>query len=116
MIVLLCVSAPRLSPSSIIQSAARSFTEPPGLNHSAFAYTSSPGTSFSNSLTRRSGVFPISWMIPAATVLCTPTRIGTRSGEKVGSGDADDDVDRAQRVADQRAPVDRPALRRQDVQ
>jgi len=37
MMVFARVSAPRLSPSSIIESAARSFTDPPGLNHSALA-------------------------------------------------------------------------------
>jgi len=37
MIVLSRVNAPVRSPSSIMNSAARSFTEPPGLNHSAFA-------------------------------------------------------------------------------
>ena len=36
------VSAPDASPSRIIRAAARSFTEPPGFCHSAFAYSSTP--------------------------------------------------------------------------
>ena len=37
------VSAPDASPSRIIRAAARSFTDPPGFCHSAFAYSSTPG-------------------------------------------------------------------------
>src|SRR5713226_3364692 len=125
MIVLRCVSSPRCSPSTIIESAARSFTEPPGLNHSALAYTSSPGKSCSNSLTRNSGVLPISPMMPALTVRCSiATRIGTSAfqppipplRQEVGGGHADDNEDPAQRVADHGASVDRAALGREDVE
>jgi hypothetical protein len=42
------VSLPVASPSRIIRAAARSFTEPPGFCHSAFAYNSTPGVSRSN--------------------------------------------------------------------
>jgi hypothetical protein len=58
-IVLSFVSSPRRSPSRIIDSAARSFTLPPGLYHSAFAYTCTPGRSpVVSRLKLRSGVFP----------------------------------------------------------
>ena len=36
------VNLPEASPSRIIRAAARSFTEPPGFCHSAFAYSSTP--------------------------------------------------------------------------
>src|SRR5713226_10537999 len=107
MIVLRCVSSPRCSPSTIIESAARSFTEPPGLNHSALAYTSSPGKSRSNNLIRSRGVLPISPMMPALTVRCAISSqdrnlgralVDSELGEEVGGGDADDHKDPAQRV------------------
>src|SRR4051794_32275922 len=56
-------SSPRRSPSRSICSAARSFTEPPGLNHSALAYISTAGFTpyFSGSRDNlSSGVLPIS--------------------------------------------------------
>ena len=52
-------SAPDASPSRIIRAAARSFTDPPGFCHSAFAYSSTPGVSRSNWCSRTSGVRPI---------------------------------------------------------
>src|SRR5437762_4885108 len=59
-IVRAVVSLPEASPSRIIRAAARSFTEPPGFCHSAFAYSSTPaGTSRSNLCRRTSGVRPI---------------------------------------------------------
>src|SRR6266851_442644 len=125
MIVLRCVSSPRCSPSTIIESAARSFTEPPGLNHSALAYTSSPGNSRSNSLTRSSGVLPISPMMPALTVRCAISsqhrnqRLPAANpplSKEVRGGHADDHEDPAQHVSDHRTSVDRPSLRREDVE
>src|SRR5450759_5085036 len=53
------VSLPEASPSRIIRAAARSFTDPPGFCHSAFAYSSTPGVSRSNWCNRTSGVRPI---------------------------------------------------------
>src|SRR5712691_3209739 len=53
------VSWPEASPSRIIRAAARSFTDPPGFCHSAFAYSSTPGVSRSNWCSRTSGVRPI---------------------------------------------------------
>src|SRR3989442_8012208 len=53
------VSAPDASPSRIIRAAARSFTDPPGFCHSAFAYSSTPGVSRSRRRSRTSGVRPI---------------------------------------------------------
>src|SRR5947209_5648979 len=53
------VSAPDASPSRIIRAAARSFTDPPGFCHSAFAYSSTPGVSRSKRRSRTSGVRPI---------------------------------------------------------
>ena len=50
---------PVASPSRIIRAAARSFTDPPGFCHSAFAYSSTPGVSRSNWCSRTSGVRPI---------------------------------------------------------
>src|SRR5438132_1026907 len=58
-IVLRGVSAPDASPSRIIRAAARSFTDPPGFCHSAFAYSSTPGVSRSKVCRRTSGVRPI---------------------------------------------------------
>src|SRR5687767_5819294 len=53
------LSAPDRSPSRIIHSAARSLTEPPGLYHSALAYTSTFGDRSSAMLRSRiSGVLP----------------------------------------------------------
>src|SRR4249919_259549 len=52
-------SRPEASPSAIIRDAARSFTEPPGFCHSAFAYSSTPGVSRSKCCRRTSGVRPI---------------------------------------------------------
>src|ERR1700704_2217345 len=106
MIVFLCVSAPRRSPSSIIERAARSLTEPPGLNHSAFAYTSTRGNSFSKIRTRRSGVLPISRVMPAGTTLCAILkRIESRSAGEVDQDDPKQDVHGSEAVADERPPV-----------
>src|SRR5712691_10218409 len=58
-IVLEGVSFPEASPSRIMRAAARSFTEPPGFCHSAFAYSSTPGVSRSNWCSRTIGVRPI---------------------------------------------------------
>src|SRR5688500_10702019 len=52
------VSSPEAIPSWIIRSAGRSFTEPPGFFHSAFAYNSTPGISRSIFRKRMSGVSP----------------------------------------------------------
>src|SRR5215813_8468122 len=58
-IVLPAVNFPDASPSRIMRAAARSFTDPPGFCHSAFAYNSTPGVSRSNWCNRTSGVRPI---------------------------------------------------------
>ena len=58
MMILSGVSLPDASPSRIIRAAARSFTDPPGFCHSAFAYSSTPGFSRSNWCRRTSGVLP----------------------------------------------------------
>src|SRR6202165_2769055 len=110
------VSAPRLSPSSIIDSAARSLTEPPGLNHSAFAYTSTLGNSLSNMRMRKSGVLPISLVISAARVVCAIfKRIESRSAGEVDQDGPSHDIEACEGVSDDRAPVHRSALGRQDV-
>src|ERR1700693_360257 len=98
MIALSYVRAPVRSPSSIIQRAARSFTEPPGLNHAAFPNTSTRGNSRSNMRMRSSGVLPIKRVIPAEAVRWLMfKRIGTRpaSGipeDRVRSASTPDDV------------------------
>src|ERR1700730_18634747 len=53
------VSAPLLSPSRIIRSAGRSFTDPPALRNSALPNTATPGNSRSNRRMRSSGVLPM---------------------------------------------------------
>src|SRR5689334_5908345 len=69
MIVLSFVSSPRRSPSRIIDSAGRSFTEPPGLYHSALAYTrTSGGRSAVTRLNASSGVLPIRSTIAVPTL------------------------------------------------
>src|SRR2546421_11865023 len=57
--ILSLVSSPRRSPSRIIDSAARSLTLPPGLCHSALAYTSTGATDFAIRLNDSNGVLPI---------------------------------------------------------
>src|SRR5687768_13870746 len=52
-------SSPRRSPSRIIDIAARSFTLPPGLNHSALAKTCAGATDCATRLNESSGVLPI---------------------------------------------------------
>lgn len=52
------VSNPRSSPSRIIHNAGRSFTEPPGLYHSAFPKMLTPGVSAEMEGNSKSGVFP----------------------------------------------------------
>src|SRR5438046_2348729 len=117
------VSAPRRSPSSIIESAGRSLTDPPGLNHSAFARTPRPGNSRSNMRTRNSGVWPMWLTIPAGTVRINtgyePGAAGRRFRalrEEVNRRDPDQHEDAAQRVADDRSAGDASALRGQDVE
>src|ERR1700687_1099891 len=111
------VSAPRRSPSSIIHRAARSLTEPPGLNHSAFAYTSTRGNSGSNMRMRRSGVLPISLVISAVRVICAILkRIERRSAGEVDQDGPSDHVEPGDPVPDDRAPVHRATLGRQDVE
>src|ERR1043165_5737731 len=51
-------SLPDAIPSWIMRSAGRSFPEPPGFCHSAFAYSSTPGKSRSIRRRRISGVLP----------------------------------------------------------
>src|SRR5688500_14629260 len=53
------VSAPDRSPSSIMRKAGRSFTDPPGLNHSALPYTSTWSNSLAILAKRSRGVLPI---------------------------------------------------------
>src|SRR5215475_3378636 len=52
-------SLPDARPARIMLRAGRSFTEPPGLNHSAFARNWMFGNSLPTRSRRRSGVFPI---------------------------------------------------------
>src|SRR5207248_11648003 len=55
-------SAPRASPSSIIFSAGRFFTEPPGLNPSSLPKSRTPDASPSRTFrSSTSGVLPTSW-------------------------------------------------------
>src|SRR6188474_2715122 len=65
-------SWPDAMPSWIIRSAGRSFTDPPGFFHSAFAYSSTPGRSRSMLRRRISGVSPtrstIEGLTPAVNV------------------------------------------------
>src|SRR5215472_7964352 len=62
---------PERSPSRIIEYAARSFTEPPGLNHSALAQISTLGNSAPSRDRRINGVLPMRssqcWPTGAAT-------------------------------------------------
>src|SRR5690349_12882037 len=59
-IVLPGTSCPVRSASTIMRRTGRSLTEPPGLNHSAFAYTSTARGRFRTTRVRRSsGVLPI---------------------------------------------------------
>src|SRR3989338_3008488 len=58
-IVLPGVSCPAASASAIIEAAARSFTEPPGLNHSAFASSRTPFKPSPMCVSGSSGVLPI---------------------------------------------------------
>src|ERR1700687_5386731 len=117
MIVLSGVSAPRRSPSSIMNRAARSFTEAPGLKHSAFAYTSMRGNCFSNIRTRSSGVLPISCVIPSIPVRWAIfKRIESLSAREVDQYGPADHEYRRDRVADQRAPIHAPAFQSEDVQ
>src|ERR671918_1350581 len=51
-------SAPLFSPSRIIHRAGLSFTEPPGLYHSAFPRIVTPGTSRVRLESSKRGVFP----------------------------------------------------------
>src|SRR5688572_1099082 len=53
------LSNPRRSPSSTIERAARSFTLPAGLYHSAFAKTCTGATDSETRLNESSGVLPI---------------------------------------------------------
>ena len=53
------LSAPLFSPARIIEYAARSFTDPPGLNHSALAVNVTFGNSAITRAILISGVFPI---------------------------------------------------------
>src|ERR1700680_1333765 len=59
MIVLPGTNAPLLRPASIIPKAGRSFTEPPGLNHSAFPQISTFSNSRPMLASRRRGVLPM---------------------------------------------------------
>src|ERR1022692_967680 len=52
-------SFPERSPSRTMLSAARSFTDPPGLKYSALAQISIPGNSLGMRSRRTSGVFPM---------------------------------------------------------
>src|SRR5437870_4563340 len=64
--ILSLVNNPRRSPSRIIASAARSFTLPPGLYHSAFAYTRTGPTASAIRLNDSSGVLPINSSVDRA--------------------------------------------------
>src|SRR6202043_4025138 len=52
-------NAPFLRPASIIPKAGRSFTEPPGLNHSAFPQISTCSNSWPMLASRSRGVLPM---------------------------------------------------------
>src|ERR671919_1359751 len=67
--VLLGVSAPLFSPSRIIHRAGLSFTEPPGLYHSALPRIVTPGTSRETLESSKRGVFP------TRSVGCDPTLV-----------------------------------------
>src|SRR5579864_422237 len=70
------VSLPDRSPSSIMRSAGRSFTDPPGLRNSALAYTATSGHSWSKSRTRSSGVLPMRSVIVSPIPACTSVNAG----------------------------------------
>ena len=59
-------SAPVRSPSRMIESAVRSLTEPPGLNHSHLPHSSTPGGT-PGRRRRTSGVWPMASSIEAST-------------------------------------------------
>src|SRR4030067_3377520 len=63
------VSRPPRPASSIMRSAGRSFTDPPGLNHSAFARISTRGGIPRRRFTRSSGVLPIRSRRPLDTLV-----------------------------------------------
>src|SRR5881296_1005877 len=84
MIVLPGTSRPHARPSSIILSAGRSFTEPPGLNPSSFAHMLTPGATPSRT-----------WRISTSGVL--PTRLAT---ERAASGPSVGAVGRARAASD----------------
>src|SRR6202165_2666778 len=74
-----CVSAPLRSPSWIMRSAGRSFTDPPGFMNSALAYTAASGTSFSKSRRRSSGVLPMQSRMPRSRTSRTTCIAGDRA-------------------------------------
>src|ERR1700681_2069862 len=127
MIALSEVRAPRRSPSSIIDRAARSFTDPPGLNHSAFAYTSTRGNSRSNMRMRSNGVLPIKRVIPAEAVrwlmfiriessVSSSLACQAWSIAEVDQDQADHDIHGGKAVADQRSPVHTAPFGGEDVE
>src|SRR3989337_921703 len=63
------VSRPSRSASSIMRRTGRSFTDPPGLNHSAFARISTRGGIPRRRVTRSSGVLPIRSRRPLDTLV-----------------------------------------------
>src|SRR5262245_4479388 len=92
--------SPRASPSSIILTAGRSFTDPPGLNPSSFAKSRTPEATPSRS--RRisaSGVFPTSWSADGTARGPSAGDVGRESAARAGcigrtlptSGDRRDD-------------------------
>src|SRR6267142_2589371 len=92
------VKAPDRSPSSIIRNAGRSFTEPPGFFHSAFAYSSTFRRSVSNAESRINGVLPIKSTMDVA--------VRGRPGMATGISDWDGpDYNARRRVRLRAAPV-----------
>src|SRR3989338_1702396 len=73
-IVLPGISCPAASASAIIEAAARSFTEPPGLNHSAFASSRTPFRPSPICVSGSSGVLPIR----SSTLLAEGSGLGAR--------------------------------------
>src|SRR3990170_4811397 len=67
--ILSAVSRPSRSASSIMRRTGRSFTDPPGLNHSAFARISTRGGIPRRRFTRSSGVLPIRSRRPLDTLV-----------------------------------------------
>src|SRR5205814_2973210 len=77
--------APERSPSVTSDSAVRSLTEPPGLNHSHLPHTSAPAGRPARRR-RKSGVCPIASRIDSRTGTAAAARVTAPPGSRGGRG------------------------------